>query len=46
MSNFYYKYGDSLIYSDTDSLILDTPLDSSFIGDNIGQFKLEAHRFC
>lgn len=31
----------NVIYSDTDSLVLQNPLDPKFVGDDIGQFKLE-----
>jgi len=31
----------NLYYTDTDSIYIDKPLDSKFIGPNLGQFKLE-----
>jgi hypothetical protein len=42
MSRFKNKYSDNLYYSDTDSIYLDTKLDSQYISDSIlGKFKLE-----
>lgn len=39
MSNFYDKYQNNLIYSDTDYFILNIPLNNELIGKNIGLFK-------
>jgi hypothetical protein len=35
------KRGGDIYYSDTDSIITNIPLDDSFVGNEIGQFKLE-----
>lgn len=41
----YFKNMDNIniFYSDTDSLDLDRPLDNKYVGDELGQFKLEHH---
>ena len=39
ISNF---YNENLIYSDTDSIITNKPLNEKYIGKDIGKFKLEA----
>jgi hypothetical protein len=41
MSDFLILYKDHLYYTDTDSFAIDIPLDPKFIGDGLGQFKLE-----
>jgi hypothetical protein len=41
MSNVKNNPNIKLYYSDTDSAVVDTPLDSHMVGPNIGQFKLE-----
>jgi hypothetical protein len=41
MARFKMEYGNHLYYSDTDSLVLDTPLPDSMVGDQLGQVKLE-----
>jgi hypothetical protein len=39
MHKFLDLYKNNIYYTDTDSLILDIPLDPQFIGDEIGKFK-------
>jgi hypothetical protein len=41
MAEFKIKYKDNLYYSDTDSLILDCELPQEYVGNALGQFKLE-----
>lgn len=41
MAEFKLKYADNLYYTDTDSLVLDCKLPNKYVGDNLGQFKLE-----
>lgn len=36
------KYQDNFYYTDTDSIILDTPLPDKMVGAELGQFKLES----
>ena len=33
----------NVYYSDTDSIVIDQPLPDAFVGDRLGQFKLEHH---
>ena len=44
MSYFKNREDFNLYYSDTDSMCTDKPLDPKYIGDELGQFKLE-HSF-
>jgi len=41
MSHFKNKDDYKLYYTDTDSIYIDKPLDSKFIGSELGQLKLE-----
>ncbi len=41
MSKFKNSKDYNLYYTDTDSIYIDKPLDSKFIGSDLGQFKLE-----
>lgn len=41
MAKFKLKYADNLVYSDTDSIFITTPLDPSYIGDQLGMMKDE-----
>ena len=41
MSYFKNMEGYTLYYSDTDSVVLDKPLPDEYVGDELGQFKLE-----
>ena len=41
MSQFKNNPKYTLFYTDTDSIIIDKPLESKFIGDYLGLFKLE-----
>ena len=41
MSQFKNRLDYNLDYSDTDSIIVDKPLESSLVGPNLGQMKLE-----
>jgi len=42
MLPFFLKYKNNLLYTDTDSLVLDCPLDKKFISDSVlGMFKKE-----
>lgn len=39
MNKFYNLPNNKCFYTDTDSIVLQHPLDSKYIGDNLGQFK-------
>jgi hypothetical protein len=39
MNKFYNLHNNQYFYTDTDSIVLQHPLDSKYIGDNLGQFK-------
>jgi hypothetical protein len=41
MSNFKNNPAFNLYYSDTDSAVIDKPLDAELVGKNLGQMKLE-----
>ena len=41
MSQFLGDLSLNVLYTDTDSLFIDTPLDFKKIGEDIGKFKLE-----